>query len=200
MEQRTRFALAYKDGLFSIAELCSRFNVSRKTGYKWIRHYEESGLPGLEERSRRPHFCPHQTPPGVEELVVECRKKHPHWGPEKLLDQVRHVQVEEAPALYQPDPGTSSGSPSKKWRMESGVSTSTTSCLPHSMNATLSSKLPYLVQDPALDLLQKCYLCTRFNLLPISPAHSGERISLAPLLLPTTLRLPDLEGDQLRAW
>lgn len=102
MEQRTRFALDYKDGLFSIAELCDRYGVSRKTGYKWIRRYNGGGLDGLEEHSRRPHSCPHQTPEPVEQLIVACRKKHPFWGPEKLLQYLsrRH------PALALPAKST----------------------------------------------------------------------------------------------
>jgi transposase InsO family protein len=96
MEQRTRFALDYKDGLFSIAELCERYGVSRKTGYKWIRRYNHGGLDGLEELSRRPDSCPHQTPEPIERLIVQCRKKHPFWGPEKLLDYLspRHPQLD----------------------------------------------------------------------------------------------------------
>lgn len=96
MEQRTRFALDYQDGLFSIAELCLRYGVSRKTGYKWIGRYQADGLAGLEELSRRPHSCPHQTDPGIERLLVRCRKKHPFWGPEKLLDYLvpRHPDID----------------------------------------------------------------------------------------------------------
>ena len=85
MEQRTRFALDYVDGLYSTAELCARYNISRKTGYKWIRRYEEEGLEGLADRSRRPHSCPHKTAEDIEQLIVACRKKHPRWGPKKLL-------------------------------------------------------------------------------------------------------------------
>jgi transposase-like protein len=66
MEQRTRFALDFQDGLFSIAELCLRYGVNRKTEYKWIGRYEADGLAGLDELSRRPHSCPQQTAPGIE--------------------------------------------------------------------------------------------------------------------------------------
>ena len=50
MDQKVRFVSEYLDGYFSIAELCRQFNVSRKTGYKWIGRYEEYGSRGLEER------------------------------------------------------------------------------------------------------------------------------------------------------
>jgi len=44
------------------AEICERFEISRKTGYKWLARYKESGPAGLLERSRRPHHSPNATP------------------------------------------------------------------------------------------------------------------------------------------
>ncbi len=35
-------------------ELCRRFGVSRRTGYKWLRRYASAGVSGLLDRSRRP--------------------------------------------------------------------------------------------------------------------------------------------------
>jgi transposase len=61
MDQRVRFISEYLDGYFSIAELCRQFNVSRKTGYKWLSRYEDYGWRGVEERSSKPHSCPHKT-------------------------------------------------------------------------------------------------------------------------------------------
>jgi transposase InsO family protein len=84
MEERTKFILAHNENIFSVSELCARFSISRNTAYRWINRYQSDGLPGLQEYSRAPHSCPHQTPPEVERLLVECREKHPYWGPKKL--------------------------------------------------------------------------------------------------------------------
>ena len=35
MEQRIRFVKDARTGLYTMSELCERYNVSRKTGYKW---------------------------------------------------------------------------------------------------------------------------------------------------------------------
>ena len=83
-EERTKFILAHKENLFSVSELSERFAISRTTAHKWINRYESEGLSGLNEHFRVPHSCPHQTPPAVEKLIVECREKHPYWGPKKL--------------------------------------------------------------------------------------------------------------------
>lgn len=87
--QRHKFILAHQEGLFSMTELCLRFGISRKTGYKWLGRYREEGLDGLRDRSRAPAHSPHRTPEPVCELLVEARRAHPRWGPRKLLDYLR---------------------------------------------------------------------------------------------------------------
>jgi putative transposase len=96
MTERHKFILAHEDQLFSMTELCQRFGISRKTGYKWLRRYREGGLEGLADRSRAPKQCPHRTPEAIQELVIEARQAHPRWGPRKLLDYLepRHPEVQ----------------------------------------------------------------------------------------------------------
>lgn len=95
MTERARFVLAHQDGLYSMAELCQRFGVSRKTGYKWLRRFKDEGLDGLADQSRAPKRCPHKTPSETEALIVACRQKHPRWGPKKLIAYLarRHPSV-----------------------------------------------------------------------------------------------------------
>lgn len=59
----------------NVSAVCAGAGVSRKTFYKWVARYRAGGLDGLEERSRRPHRSPGQTPVVVEELVVRLRKE-----------------------------------------------------------------------------------------------------------------------------
>jgi len=40
---------------------------------------------GLADRSRRPARCPHQTPTGIVEALLDLRRHHPTWGAKKLL-------------------------------------------------------------------------------------------------------------------
>jgi putative transposase len=85
MDQRTQFIADYLRQTFSITELCQHYQVSRKTGYKWIDRYLTQGPVGLDERSRRPRNCPRETPPHVVEALLEARRRHPSWGAKKLL-------------------------------------------------------------------------------------------------------------------
>ena len=84
MSQREEFVLlADREGT-TLAELCRRFGISRKTGYKWLGRYASCGRPGLRDRSRRPQHSPDRTPPDVERLVLQLRQQHPTWGGRKL--------------------------------------------------------------------------------------------------------------------
>ena len=89
MDQRSRFIDAYLEGGFTMTELCARFQVSRRVGYKWVARYDAEGRKGLADRSRAPNRCPHKVPDEVATLLCNARKKHRDWGPEKLMDWLR---------------------------------------------------------------------------------------------------------------
>ncbi len=95
MEQKRLFIQDYVRGSFEIAELWRRYGISRPTGYKWIQRFEDEGFVGLEERSRRPEGCSHETAIEITEAILELRRKHPYWGAKKLLAilKKRHPQV-----------------------------------------------------------------------------------------------------------
>jgi transposase InsO family protein len=84
-DQRLRFVLACIESQDSMAELCRRFEISRRVGYKWLTRYKQSGPAGLGERSRAPHTSPGRVEEEVERRILSMRADHPTWGPRKLL-------------------------------------------------------------------------------------------------------------------
>lgn len=68
----------------NLSALCAQFGISRPTGYKWLARFQEEGVAGLTERSRRPRQSPAHTAPPVEQRIVELRRQHPVWGGRKL--------------------------------------------------------------------------------------------------------------------
>ena len=62
VEQRERFIRDHRLELYSMVELCTRYGISRKTGYKWLDRFEEAGRQGLRDRSRAPRRCPTASP------------------------------------------------------------------------------------------------------------------------------------------
>ncbi|MEM9383422.1 MAG: IS481 family transposase [Pseudomonadota bacterium] len=85
MDQKVRFVSDYLRGTFTVTELCQRYGVSRKTGYKWIGRYVRRGPEGLEDYSKRPYTSPTKTPDEIEALILQTRKRHPSWGGKKIL-------------------------------------------------------------------------------------------------------------------
>jgi putative transposase len=84
MEQRMAFILDHSREELSMAELCRQYEISRKTGYKWLSRYAAEGLAGLEDRSRAPRCHPQAVPDEVREAVLAVRHGHPSWGPRKV--------------------------------------------------------------------------------------------------------------------
>jgi len=100
MDERRRFIDDHAHELYAMTELCARYGVSRKTGYKWLARFEEEGRSGLSNRSHAPHHCPHRIGREVAQVIVAARRAHPSWGPRKLLDWLapRHPEL-DLPAI-----------------------------------------------------------------------------------------------------
>lgn len=84
MSSKLEFVKLALNGTHSFSELCLRFNISRKTGYKLLNRFKEEGVSGLEERSRRPHSHPESTSAAIEEKIIAVRKWKPSWGCRKI--------------------------------------------------------------------------------------------------------------------
>src|SRR5262249_34840682 len=89
-----RFVARIKDGE-RMTDLCREFGISRKTGYKFLKRFEQYSAVGLYDMRRVADRIPHRTPPEVVELLVGTRKKYSTWGPRKLLDYLvpRHREI-----------------------------------------------------------------------------------------------------------
>src|SRR5664279_813147 len=64
----------------AMADLCREFGISRKTGYKIFDRYQECGVQGLTDRSRRPYRYANQLPFQVENYILNEKREHPSWG------------------------------------------------------------------------------------------------------------------------
>ena len=84
LSERLSFISDFDRKEASIAELCRRYGISRKTGYKWIERYESEGPRGLEDRSRAPHSHPNEVAEATAAAVLDLRRRHMTWGPKKL--------------------------------------------------------------------------------------------------------------------
>jgi putative transposase len=95
--ERARFALEAERSFLPFAELCRRHGISRPTGHKWLSRYRAEGLSGLEDRSHRPHSCPHLTPEPVVTRILEIRRNR-GWGAPKI-QRVLRDELTQAPSI-----------------------------------------------------------------------------------------------------
>jgi putative transposase len=84
LDERMRFIMAVERQEEAFAAICRRFQVSRRTGYKWVERYKAEGVAGLEDRSRAPLHHPQAIPTVMAERCLLVRRAHPSWGPVKV--------------------------------------------------------------------------------------------------------------------
>jgi len=84
MDLRLSLVRRYLAKEASMLALCAEYNVSPKTGHKWVARFMEGGAPNLVDRSRAPHTQPNAVSEDVVTRVLELRQKHDDWGPKKL--------------------------------------------------------------------------------------------------------------------
>lgn len=84
MSHRLEFVSLAADPGVNFSQLCKRFGVSRRVGYKWCERFEQKGTLGLIDQSRRPHSSPQQIDEELEDQIESLWCKEPTWGPRKL--------------------------------------------------------------------------------------------------------------------
>jgi putative transposase len=93
MDQKVLFIADHLRRTASFSDLCERYHISRKTGYKWVQRYHELGFDGLHEQSRRPQQHPSQTPLTVRKAIIQLRisaQCHSVRGPKKIQALLRN--------------------------------------------------------------------------------------------------------------
>jgi len=81
---RLRFVRAALKPLCAFAQLCRRFGISRRIGYKWVARFGRAGAPALADRSRRPRHSPRQISERWLHALRQLRRRHRHWGARKI--------------------------------------------------------------------------------------------------------------------
>ena len=61
----------------NVSRTCRYYGITRRAYYTWLRRYEELGLEGLRDRSRRPHASPNATGTEVVGKIgrASCRER-----------------------------------------------------------------------------------------------------------------------------
>jgi len=98
MSQREEFVQEALKEKANIRALCREYEITPRTGYKWIKRYLEQGEAGLYDRSHRPKHSPRKSNPIIEDAVLSMRDAHPAWGGRKIRWQLAQEGMQALPA------------------------------------------------------------------------------------------------------
>jgi transposase len=98
LHPRLAWMICY-DETGSAQEVCRRFGISRKTFYKWLKRYRQSGsdTQSLVDQSRRPHHFPSATPESSVQLLKRL-KEQTGFGQRRLkaiLQEKHNIKISE---------------------------------------------------------------------------------------------------------
>ena len=95
MLEKSAFIKACCDRKRRIADICSEFGISEKTGYKHLQRYREGGPEALYDRSHAPKNHRGRITPEVAERILAIRRKYPQYGPETIRHRLIQTEPEE---------------------------------------------------------------------------------------------------------
>lgn len=116
MSQRREFVMLFNQPDINKSALCKRFDISRKTGYKWSERFNTQGIEGLEDHSRRPHHSTIKTDHTLEQAILTMRDQY-GWGGRKL-----HRRLRDLGYCSVPQPSTISSILKRHGRIPKGAS------------------------------------------------------------------------------
>lgn len=94
-QQRLQLVQEYILGHVSMTDLCLKYGVSRKTGYKWLERYSELGKEGLQDLSKAPHQPNYYYTSEQIDRAIDYKLRHRNWGPKKILVKLSELYPEE---------------------------------------------------------------------------------------------------------
>jgi len=98
MSQRHEFVLLAGQPGVNFRELCRRYRISPKTGYKWRARFLAGGAAAMADQTRRPKRFPGCCAPEITEQVLRLRRDHPTWGGRKLRRRLQDLGRTNVPA------------------------------------------------------------------------------------------------------
>lgn len=85
-------ALELKKLKSTFKDLCAKYNISTKTGYKWLTRFYEKGQIGLKDLSRAPLTNRNRICHDTKKAIIEIKKAWPKWGPKKIQPELKMLR------------------------------------------------------------------------------------------------------------
>lgn len=100
MEERLKFVMLELEPGSNLSQLCREFGIDVKTGRKWKKRYEELGMAGLYDLSKRPTKFREETPTHVVCAIVKERGERGKRGALRIQRKLkRYLLSEDVPSI-----------------------------------------------------------------------------------------------------
>lgn len=83
--QRQEFVERCLEGALTISALCLEYEISRTTGYKYLRRFIKQGEEGLKDMPRVPKTIRNKVGEDIKELILDFKRTHLYLGAQKIL-------------------------------------------------------------------------------------------------------------------
>ena len=81
----------------NFSSLCREFGITRKTGYKWLKRYNDGN--SLSDKSRKPLNIPNKTSEYIENLIINVRLDNPGWGAKTIKRVLENQGCDDIPCV-----------------------------------------------------------------------------------------------------
>ncbi|QUQ68283.1 IS481 family transposase ISMva2 [Kutzneria sp. CA-103260] len=81
-----------------IGEVAARYGTSRQSLHTWRQRFQQEGMPGLADRSRRPRTSPSRVIAEIEALTCQLRRQHPRWGARRISHELGRHGADPTPS------------------------------------------------------------------------------------------------------
>jgi len=92
---RLRMIEILKDNAYNVAKTARMLHTTRNTVMKWWERYQEWGIEGLHDKSRRPKNSPKKIPEDVKKLIISERKLREKFnkkrGPKRIKSALKEI-------------------------------------------------------------------------------------------------------------
>jgi transposase InsO family protein len=88
MCQKKNFIIDCQSNILTFSEICRRYEISRKTGYKWLNRFQLDSVNGLNDLSRAPKTQAKVTDPDLVKQILNLKLLRKTWGPKKILAEL----------------------------------------------------------------------------------------------------------------
>jgi transposase InsO family protein len=87
IDTRTKAVLFYVERIKQANDICTSYDISRRTLTRWVKTYMSYGTQGLVPKRPGPGHSKQSIPDKLEQKILTLKQKHPSWGARRIKYQ-----------------------------------------------------------------------------------------------------------------